>query len=97
MKIYHVYWKENLIGTLSINHNQYRYIPNFAEIEKLKNRAPLIAQVINPRDWGEPIPFFASRIANCERFGTEDYTYNTDHYRLEPVIKEKEEIEEKER
>lgn len=91
MKIYHVYWKDVLIGTLSVNNNQHKYIPNFAGIEKLKGEAPLLSQVTKPYDWGEQIPFFTSRIANCERFGKEDYTYITDNYRLELVEREKEE------
>lgn len=89
MKTYKVYWEDILIGTLSVNNDMYSYIPNFEGINKLKGKAPLIAQVTKPYDWGEKIPFFAARIANCERFGTEDYTYNTDHYKLE-LVKEKE-------
>ena len=96
MKTYHVYWEDTLIGTLIIHQNQHRYLPNFEGIQKLKDKAPLLAQTTTPYDWGKEIPFFASRIANCERFGTDDYTYYTDHYRLEPVIREKEEdIEER--
>lgn len=95
MKIYKVYWEDILIGTLSINNNMHKYIPNFGGIKSLEGKAPLLSQLTKPYDWGEPIPFFASRISNCERFGTEDYTYNTDHYKLEPVIIEKENIEER--
>lgn len=95
MKIYKVYWGDILIGTLSINNNMHKYIPNFGGIKSLERKAPLLSQVTKPYDWGEPIPFFASRIANCERFGTKDYTYNTDHYKLEPVIIEKGNVEER--
>ena len=28
MKIYKVYWEDILIGTLSVNNNMHRYIPN---------------------------------------------------------------------
>ena len=96
MKTYKVYWGEILIGTLFVNNKQHRYIPNFEGIKKLEGVAPLVASVIKPYDWGEEIPFFSSRINNCERFGKEDYTLHTDNYRLEPKIKEKEEtIEER--
>ena len=90
MKIYSVFWKDVLIGTLSVNNNQHRYIPNYDGINKLKGKAPLVASVTKAYDWGEKIPFFDSRIRNCERFGTEDYTYQTDHYKLELLTKEKE-------
>lgn len=91
MKIYNVFWEDILIGTLSVNNNQHRYIPNIEGIKKLNGKAPLVASVTKAYDWGEKIPFFDSRIINCERFGTEDYTYQTDHYRLEPITIEKEE------
>lgn len=91
MKIYNVYWKDVLIGTLSVNNDKHRYIPNFEEIKRLEGKAPLLAQVMKPYDWGEKIPFFETRIVNCERFGKEDYTYQTDNYRLESITKEKEE------
>ena len=90
MKTYKVYWKNFFIGTLHVNNKQHQYIPNFEVIKELEGVAPLVAQTTKPYDWGEEIPFFASRIANCERFGEDDYTYHTDHYRLE-IQKEKEE------
>lgn len=89
MKTYKVYWKDILIGTLEVNNKQHRYIPNFEGIKKLEGVAPLVAQTTRPYDWGEEIPFFSSRISNCERFGDEDYTSHTDNYRLEPEVKEK--------
>ncbi len=89
MKIYKVYWKDTLIGTLSVDNDTHKYIPNFKGIKKLEGQAPLLSQVTRPYDWGPQIPFFAARIANCERFGTQDYTSNTDHYKLELVIIEK--------
>lgn len=95
MKIYKVYWEDTLIGTLSVNNNMHKYIPNFDGIKELEGKAPLLSQVTRPYDWGEQIPFFASRIANCERFRTQDYTSNTDHYKLEPIIIEKLNIEER--
>lgn len=96
MIIYNVYWDDVFIGTLSVNNGKHRYIPSFEGIKKLEGIAPLVAQVKRPYDWGEKIPFFESRIINCERFGTEDYAYQTDHYRLEVLEKEKN-IEEKDR
>lgn len=84
MKIYKVYWKDTLIGTLLVNNKQHRYVPNFDGIKKLQGIAPLVAQTTRPYDWGNEIPFFSSIIDNCERFGQEDYTSHTNNYRLEP-------------
>lgn len=93
MKTYKVYWKDILIGTLFVNNKQHRYIPNFEGIKKLEGVAPLIAQTTRPYDWGTEIPFFSSRISNCERFGDGDYTSHTDNYKLELEIREKDQEE----
>lgn len=94
MKIYNVYWEDILIGILAVKGDKHKYMPNDEGIKKLEGKAPLVAQVTKAYEWGERIPFFASRILNCERFGTDDYTYQTDHYRLELLTKEKEVKEE---
>ena len=94
MKTYKVYWKDILIGILSVNNKQHRYIPNFEGIKRLEGKAALISQVTKPYDWGEEIPFFSSRIRNYKRFGDEDYTSHTDNYKLEPeIIKKEDECE----
>ena len=41
MKIYKVYWEDILIGTLSVNNNMHRYIPNLEGIKKLGRKSTI--------------------------------------------------------
>ena len=84
---YNVYYKETRIGILYIDEaeeNSYCYVADKKAIEDVekKENVLIIADARSDRRFGEPIPFFESRIENCKRFGFEDVVKypNSDYY-----------------
>ena len=70
---YDVWFKNFCICKLFINEaGQYKYVVFMDAVEKAEEADVIFADAKTERDWGEPIPFFDSRIENCKRFGQEE-------------------------
>ena len=70
---YNVYFKDVCIGRLCINtEGQYKYVADRAAISQVEETEAVFVDAKQDRDWGDPIPFFDSRIENCKRFGKVD-------------------------
>ena len=85
MKHYRVCWKEQLIGDLFIKDDLYKYVPNIEGIHKIEDQAFLLREVVELRDWGEPISFFQQMIENCERFEGRGIYYQNNNYSMKEV------------
>lgn len=84
MEKYEVYWKDTMIGVLSVNEEQHKYEHIEEAIQKLK-QIPFDPAVTRSRDWGEKIPFFSSRLESCKRFPELEIGFQTDFYRFKRI------------
>ena len=84
MNKYEVYWKTEHIGTLLVDGDRHKYEVIHQNIQKLIDK-PLVPEVLCSRDWGEPIPFFVTRLEAYDRFPNLDIGFQTDNYRLKKI------------
>ena len=82
---YKVYWKEQCIGTLYVDGNRHKYVPDHAAINAIKADAFLIREVTNEYDADTPIQFFKQMIENCARFEGRGIGYHNNNYSLRLV------------
>ena len=88
--LYDVYYRDVKIGELEVNANgKHKYTPT-EDALKVKDQLILPSDFLTKTDgFVEPIPFFANRIKNCQRFpNSKEIGYQTDNYRLIPVSPE---------
>ena len=87
MKKYEVFYKDILIGILSVNEDyKYCYEPFFNAVNELKEKVPLL-RVMEEGTAGEfiePIPFFQERLRYMKLWKLSTIGYHTDYF----VIKE---------
>lgn len=81
MTNYSVYWKDQQVGTLTVEGEWHKYVPKMATIEKLKEKAFLVAEVMKEHE-GKPIQFFKQLIENCSRFEGRSMEYHNNNYCL---------------
>ena len=84
MNKYEVYWKNEHIGTLFVDGDRHKYEAIHQNIQKLLDK-PLAPEVLCSRDWGELIPFFATRLEACNKFPDLSIGFQTDNYRLKKI------------
>ena len=80
---YDVYYKDIKIGRIYINEEgKYKYVTVKSAIDQIEKTDKIYIDAKTDRDFGEPIVFFDSRIANCKKFGQEDKVQypNSDYY-----------------
>ena len=81
--MYQVFYKDVEIGLLEVNEQgQHRYVVNSEAVNKIKDEVPLIPEMLNGTEWGEPIPFFKERLENGSRFDLTVIQYHTDFFRM---------------
>lgn len=87
MERYEVFYKDELIGMLSVNSaGRYCYEPIPDGVEAVKDSACLLRVMIDGSDgFGEPIPFFQNRLMNMKRFGLHQVNYQTDYYLIREI------------
>lgn len=81
---YEVYWKDQCIGSLAVEGDWHKYVPNVEIIEKLKGTAFIVAEAMNEHE-GKPIQFFKQMIENCSRFEGRSLSYHNNNYCLKKV------------
>lgn len=80
---YIILYKETKIGVLEINNEgKYKYTPEEAGIDAIKNTVSLNHEMLQKSDWRDPIPFFKERIDNASRFSKTEIAYHTDFFRM---------------
>ena len=82
MEKFKVYWKEQCIGTLCINGERYKYVPDQDAIKAIGEKAFLVREVITEYDADVPIQFFKQMIDNCSRFEGRGIGYHNNNYSL---------------
>jgi len=85
MERYNLFWKDVWIGVLSVRDGSHKYQAKEEAINSLKGTVPFDPILMESRDWGEPIPFFKSRLECAEKFPNLEIGFHTDSYRLEKV------------
>lgn len=82
---YEVFYKDILIGTLSINDaGMYCYEPNEEGVIKAKEETYLSTELINGTngEFVRPIPFLENRIDNMQKNGLSQINYGTDYFSI---------------
>lgn len=85
MEHYQVFYKDTLIGHLTVDTgvNQYRYLPCPEGVAKVEKAACLLRVMVEGQpQFDEPIPFFQNRIYNMKRWNLTVVNYQTDNYTL---------------
>ena len=86
MVVYEFYYKDILIGHLQIENGLHHYIPIAEAVQPLRERVPLLREMVEGYPWGKPIPFFKERIENATRFGMEKcIRYHTDLFLMRMI------------
>lgn len=78
---YRIFVKDIEIGLLQINaKGQHRYFPIKENVDKVYNWITF-GEMLHPRNWGDPIPFFENRIQDARRFNVErDFRHQTNPF-----------------
>lgn len=80
---YKIFYDTTEIGVLEINtEGKYRYTPNEAGVEKVKNEISLSYDLKEKTEWRDPIPFFKERLDNASGFPSDVIAYHTDLFRM---------------
>lgn len=85
MERYEVFYRDTLIGRLTVDTtaNRYRYDPDAEGVAKVESAAFLLKVMKEgSRGFGEPIPFFQSRIYYMKQWKLTEINYQTDFYTL---------------
>lgn len=82
MDKYDVFYRDLLIGRLLVKGKQHKYEVEKTSIERLEGKVPIDPVLLETRDWGEPIPFFKTRLQNASRFDNQEIGYQTDNYKI---------------
>ncbi|MBR2041080.1 MAG: hypothetical protein IJ945_01770 [Oscillospiraceae bacterium] len=88
MEKYEVYYKDVLIGYLSVNSEyKYCYEPVFEGVEKVKDTACLLKVMENGTKgtFGEPIPFFQERLRYMKLWKLGVINYHTDNFVIKRI------------
>ena len=87
MENYQVYYKDILIGMLSIDGDyRYCYKPEFENVEKIKDSACLLRVMKEGTDgFEEPIPFFQERIRYMKLWKLGVINYQTDNFVIKKI------------
>ena len=83
---YEVYYRDTLIGHLSVEAERYAYTPEKAGVAAVEDRACLLRVMKEGTDgYGEPIPFFQNRLYNMKRNNLRQVNYQTDCFTVKQV------------
>ena len=84
MQIYEFFYKDTLLGLLTVNEKEeYAFQPEPLGVEAVKDRVPLPREVEQGTGgFGPSIPFFRERLQLMQRWNLQQINYQTDWFLL---------------